>query len=53
MVTETKPDSSLPTLEDMDTASKQGWEAFTKFMAGNVALTVLALVLIALLTVWR
>ena len=53
MVTETKPDASLPTLEDMDNASKRGWDAFTKFMAGNVALTVLVLVLIALLTVWR
>ncbi|HTJ88819.1 MAG TPA: hypothetical protein VL356_01385 [Acidocella sp.] len=53
MVTETKPDSSLPTLEDMDKASQRGWDAFTKFMAGNVALTVLVLVLIALLTVWR
>jgi hypothetical protein len=53
MVTETKPDSSLPTLEDMDNASKRGWDAFTKFLAGNVVLTVLVLVLIALLTVWR
>jgi hypothetical protein len=55
MVTETDHGSSsaLPTLEDMDNTSKRGWDAFTKFLAGNVALTVLALVLIALLTVWR
>ena len=45
--------SALPTVEDMDNASKKGWDAFTKFLAGNVALTVLALVFIALLTVWR
>ena len=55
MATETNQGSSstLPTVEDMDNASKRGWSAFTKFLAGNVALTVLVLVLIALLTVWR
>jgi uncharacterized protein YqgC (DUF456 family) len=53
MVSENKTDPSLPTLEDMNNASKRGWDAFMKFLAGNVALTVLALVLIALLTVWR
>jgi hypothetical protein len=54
MVTETdqRSSSALPTVEDMDNASQRGWDAFTKFLAGNVALTVLALVLIALLTVW-
>jgi hypothetical protein len=55
MATETDRGSSaaLPTVEDMDQASKRGWDAFTKFLAGNVALAVLVLVLIALLTVWR
>ncbi len=55
MVTETDQGSSsaLPTLEDMDNASKRGWDAFAKFLAGNVALAALVLVLIALLTVWR
>ena len=51
MVTETDQGSSsaLPTLKDMDKAPERGWEAFTKFLAGNVAVTVVALVLIALL----
>ena len=53
MVTETNRSSVLPTEEDMDEASKRGWDAFVKFLAGNVALAVLGLVLIALLTVWR
>jgi hypothetical protein len=55
METETNQGSSsdLPTVEDMDNTSKQGWDAFTKFLAGNVAMTVLVLVFIALLTVWR
>jgi hypothetical protein len=55
MVTKTDQAASaaLPTLEDMDKASEKGWEAFTKFLAGNVAVTVVVLVLIALLTVWR
>ena len=57
MATETNQGSSsaLPTVtvEDMDNTSKQGWDAFTKFLAGNVAMTVLVLVFIALLTVWR
>jgi hypothetical protein len=53
MVTETNQGSALTTVEDMDKTSERGWEAFTKFLAGNVALAVLALVLIALLTVWR
>ena len=53
MVTETNQRSALPTAEDMDETSKRGWDAFIKFLAGNVALAVLALVLIALLTVWR
>ena len=46
MVTETNQGSSsaVPTVEDMDNTSQQGWNAFTKFLAGNVALTVLALV---------
>ncbi|HEY1856567.1 hypothetical protein [Acidocella sp.] len=52
MVTETNLGSGLPTVEDMDNTSKRGWDAFTKFLAGNVALAVVALVLIALLTVW-
>ena len=57
MATETNPGSSSApptvTVEDMDNTSQKGWNAFTKFLAGNVALTVLALVVIAMLTVWR
>jgi hypothetical protein len=53
MVTETNQGSGVPTVVDMDNASQRGWDAFTKFLAGNVALAVIGLVVIALLTVWR
>jgi hypothetical protein len=42
----------LPPSEDFDTVSRKGWEFFTKFLFGNVVATIVALVIVALLTVW-
>ncbi len=53
MVTETNQGTPLPAAEEFDNVSTQGWKNFTKFLAGNVVLTVAVLVLIAAFTVWR
>jgi hypothetical protein len=52
MVTETNQGTTLPAAEEFDTASKKGWEFFTKFLFGNVVVTVVALLIVGLLTVW-
>lgn len=53
MATKTNQGTKLPAAEEFDNASKKGWEAFTKFLLGNVILAVVALVIVGLLTVWR
>jgi hypothetical protein len=53
MVTETNQDTVLPAAEEFDNVSRKGWEFFTKFLFGNVVATVVTLVIVALLTVWR
>jgi hypothetical protein len=53
MVTETNQGTVLPANEEFDTVSQKGWQFFTKFLFGNVVMTVVALVILALLTVWR
>jgi hypothetical protein len=52
MATKTNQGTTLPATEEFDDVSKKGWEFFTKFLLGNVIVTVAALVVIGLLTVW-
>jgi hypothetical protein len=52
MVTETNQGTALPADEEFDTVSKKGWEFFTKFLLSNVIVTVVALLVVGLLTVW-
>ncbi len=53
MATETNQGTMLPAAEEFDTVSQNGWKFFTKFLFGNVVATVVALLVLALLTVWR
>ncbi len=52
MATETNQGTTLPPAEEFDTVSLKGWDRFVKFLAGNVIMTIAALVVVALLTVW-
>jgi|GEM_PF-3499453 hypothetical protein len=45
--------TTLPPDLDFDTVSQKGWNGFTKFLTVNTVATVLALLLIGALTVWR
>jgi len=44
--------SAAPTEVEFDTHAKKGWEFFTKFLLGNVVVTILALLFVGILTVW-
>jgi hypothetical protein len=52
MVTKTNQGTALPADEEFDTVSQKGWNFFTKFLLSNVIVTVVALVVVGLLTVW-
>ncbi|MDE8346305.1 MAG: hypothetical protein POH28_09065 [Acidocella sp.] len=52
MVTETSQSTVLPAAEEFDTHAKQGWAFFTKFLTVNVVVTIVALLVVGLLTVW-
>ncbi len=52
MATETNQGTILPPDEEFDNVSQKGWEFFTKFLLGNIVVTVAALVVVGLLTVW-
>ena len=52
MVSETNQDTVLAAADEFDTASQKGWEFFTKFLMANVIVTIVALLVIGLLTVW-
>jgi len=47
-----QPHPAPPAEVAFDAHAKQGWERFTKFLMGNVVATILALVFVAILTVW-
>jgi hypothetical protein len=53
MSTETNQGTVLPPAEEFDTVSRKGWDHFVKFLAGNVVVTIVALIIVGLLTVWR
>jgi hypothetical protein len=46
------PLTTTPAEVVFDNQAKKGWEFFTKFLFGNVVLTILALVFVGILTVW-
>ena len=52
MASKTNQGTALPANEEFDTVSKKGWEFFTKFLLGNVIVTIVALLVVGLLTVW-
>ncbi len=52
MTTETNQGYVLPPDEDFDATAKKGWNFFTKFLLGNVVVTVIVLLIVGLLTVW-
>ena len=52
MAPEPNQGTTLPPAEEFDNASQKGWEFFTKFLLGNVLVTVAVLLFVGLLTVW-
>jgi len=46
-------EAPVVTTADMDTTSQKGWDGFTKFLLSNVVVTIVVLLFIGLLTVWR
>ena len=54
MATQAPSTPTTPVTEqDMDATAKKGWDGFTKFLLGNVITTIIALLVVGLLTVWR
>jgi hypothetical protein len=45
--------NETPEIQEFDNHAMKGWEFFTKFLLSNVIVTILALVFVGLLTVWR